>query len=114
MTFPDTIPAWLLNTPAIPDCPSWCLEPAGHHDPTHNPGDWTRFHVAFRRSFPTTVGEVTVDVMLHESWEGNVLRHEPAEVNVTNGEGMGLGTAARLLEAITAASAMLTTVSAGA
>ena len=51
MTFPDTIPAWMTLVTAIRECPSWCLEPAGHHNPTEIiPGDWTRFHVAYRQA----------------------------------------------------------------
>ena len=57
-----TIPASTSDTPAVPDCPPWCLETAGHHDLTHVPRSWTRFHLAYRHSFPSPGGPEPVNL----------------------------------------------------
>jgi len=113
MTFPDTIPAWLTDTPPVPDCPPWCLEPAGHHDPTHIPGDWVRFHVAYRESFPTAGGDVTVEVAVHEFREGGVLHREPAQLHVTRAECLTQLDALRLLDMLGQAAAVLGRINGG-
>jgi len=114
MTFPDTIPAWMGETPpVVPDCPPWCLEPAGHHDPTHVPGDWVRFHVAYQESFSTPAGDLLVELAAHEFWEGGVLAHEPAQLNVIRAERMSQVDALRLHEMLGQATAMLTRINGG-
>jgi len=110
MTFPDTVPAWM--TP-VPDCPPWCLEPAGHHDPTHIPGDWVRFHVAYWESFPTAGGDVTVEVAVHEFREGGVLHHEPAQLHVSRAECLSQLGALRLLDMLGQATAVLGRINGG-
>ncbi len=66
VTFPDS--------PPVPYCPAWCLEPAGHHDPNRDLGGWTRFHVAwsgrmtYRGSLRRTE-EIVVEVSQYEANE---------------------------------------------
>jgi len=112
--FPNTIPAWMSDTPSVPACPPWCLEPAGHHTPTHVPGDWVRFHVAYQESFSTSAGELEVEVAEHEFWEGGVLHHEPAQLNVIGAEWLSQVDALRLREMVGQATAMLTRITGGA
>jgi len=114
MTFPDTIPAWMGETPpVVPDCPPWCLEPAGHHDPTHVPGDWVRFHVAYQESFSTPAGDLLVELAAHEFWEGGVLAHEPAQLHVIRAERLSQADALRLHEMLGQAAAVLTRITGG-
>ena len=110
MTIPDTIPAaWLLDGP--PACPSWCIEPTGHADPTEIvPGDWTRFHVAYRREVPTGGRPVAVEVAGHESWERGELATEPAGLTITYGEDLTQANAVRLLQVLTEATAVLSQI----
>jgi len=86
MTFPNTIPAWMGETPpSVPDCPPWCLEPAGHYDPTHVPWGWTRFHVAwsgtmtYRDSLRRTE-EIVIEVSQYEANETGEDYLEPPRV----------------------------------
>jgi hypothetical protein len=113
MTFPDTIPAWMSDTPPVPDCRPWCLEPAGHHDPTHIPGNWVRVHVAYQESFSTSVGELVVEVAIHEFWEGGVLHHEPAQLHVIRAECLSQVDALRLHEMLGQAAAVLGRINGG-
>jgi hypothetical protein len=113
MTFPDTVPAWMSETPPVPDCPPWCLEAVGHHDPTQVPGSWTRFHVAYRESFPIGGGDLVVEVASHQSWEGVVLEHEPAQLDVLRAEGLSPADALRLLEVLREGTATLTRITGG-
>jgi hypothetical protein len=115
MTFPDTIPAWMTSTPAVPDCPPWCTEPAGHHNPTGlRPGDWVRFHVAYRQEVLTGDDPVTVVVASHESFELGLLATEPAGLTISGGEDLTPVQARRLLDVLTEATAVLSTITAGA
>ena len=113
-SFPDTVPAaWLLDGP--PACPSWCIEPAGHHHPTEiRPGDWVRFHVAYRQEVATGDRPVTVEVASHESFELGLVATEPAGLTIGYGEDLTPAEALRLLQMLTEATAMLTTITAGA
>lgn len=52
--FPDTLPAWLTDTPPVPDCPPWCTKPAGHD---WNPAD----PVGLGRHHTANVGMVQTD-----------------------------------------------------
>jgi len=97
VTSPDSLP--------IPYWPPWCLEPAGHHTPTHVRGDWVRFHVAYQESFSTSAGEVEVEVAEHEFWEAGVLHHEPAQLNVLRAEWLCQVDALRLREMVGQATA---------
>lgn len=118
MTFPDTIPAWLLNNPVIPDCPSWCTEPAGHGFTCYpEPGvlESDRGHYGFRASFTTTEGiEVTVGVSQQETSsarEGFTLH--PVNMYVDGTEGLDLVDLVQLNSILREAEAVFTRITAG-
>ena len=119
MTFPDTIPAWMSETPPIPDCPSWCVEPAGHGFTCYpEPGvlESDRGHYAFKASFTTTEGiQVTVGVSQQEAssaLEGFTLH--PVTMYVDGTEGLDLGDLVKLNGILQESEAVFTTISAGA
>ena len=112
MTFPDTIPAWMTSTPT---CPAWCIDAAGHRNPTNIPGDWTRFQVAYREHLATTAGgRVTLEVAAHQSWEGNELADEPAQLTLLDCEDLTPVEATHLLGLLCAAQAVLVRITGGA
>lgn len=71
MTFPDTIPAWMTETPSMPDCPAWCTLHVGHHNRMATPRGWNRSHVAWSaamtyRDGPGSTGVITAEVSQYE------------------------------------------------
>lgn len=75
MTFPDTISAWMSETPPVPDCPSWCTKADGHcFIAFPEPGvlDVDRNHVAFRAGVVEEEGaRLTVLVYAHETYNAD-------------------------------------------
>ena len=117
MTIHDTIPAWSLDS-ALPPCPSWCTDPAGHgfkHYPEPGVLESDRGHNAFRAWFTTTEGgEVTVGVSQQEvsCALGGFTLH-PVTLYVDGAEGLDLADVLALNAVLREAEAVFTRITEG-
>ena len=118
MTFPDTIPAWMSETPPVPDCPSWCTKAPGHGFVAYSePGvlDMDRDHDAFGAYIVKADGKaVSVTVYAHESYNPDEgLYRSPVTLFIDGTEGLTLPDLVKLNGILREAEAVFTRITEG-